>query len=106
MYKGTTVRMGEEDIVVPSLSLGQLRGGVLDMLKEHDKLFAEDKTLDLLVLRGKIILEAVRRNYPDFDEAKLLDFLDMNNTTQIWLLVLGSSGFTPGEAKAAETSGT
>ena len=107
-FPGTTVTIGAEKYVVPALSLGQLRNGILPMLREHDKLIAEDKTFDAMEIRGKVILEALRRNYPDFDETKLFDFLDMANTQQIWLAVLGASGFAPGEnlAVTETTSGT
>jgi hypothetical protein len=107
VYAGVKTRIGDEDYVVPPLSLGQLRNeGILALLQEHDKAAAETKTFEVMKIRGEIILAALRRNYPDFPEAKLYDFLDMRNTSDIWLAILGVSGFAPGEAQAAMTSGT
>jgi hypothetical protein len=103
MYGGVSITIGAETFVVPPLSLGQLRGGVLQKLQEHDKLVAEGKTFEILVTRGEIILVALRRNYPNFPEEKLLEYLDMTNTGALWMAVLGASGFTAGETEAAKT---
>jgi hypothetical protein len=54
-------------------------------------------------IRAQVILEAIRRNYPSFDETVLLNYLDMSNTSNIWLSILGVSGFAPGEERAATT---
>lgn len=97
MYNGLKIKINEEELIVPALSLGQLRNGGLAILQEHDKLLAENNTFEAMQLRGDLIFLALQRNYPDFDKNKLLDFLDMANSGTIWLAVLGSSGFTPGE---------
>lgn len=100
--------IGAEEFTLPALSLGQLRNeGLLQKLQEHDKAAAEAKTFEVMAIRGEIILAALRRNYPDFAEQKLYDFLDMANTSALWLAILGVSGLTPGEDQAAKTaSGT
>jgi hypothetical protein len=92
--------IGDETFVVPPLTLGQLRSGVLALLQQHDALIAESKIFEAMELRGQVILTALRRNYPDFPEDKLFNFLDMNNNGPIWLSILGVSGFTPGEEVA------
>lgn len=101
LFAGVKITVEGEELIVPPLSLGQLRNGVLTDLQEHDKLLAEGKTFELMDLRGKVILAALRRNYPDFSEEKLMAYLDMGNTTPLWFSILGISGFTPGEAPAA-----
>lgn len=106
MFPGKTIKLGDEEFVVPALSLGQLRNGVLDQLQEHDKLVAEGKTFEAMDIRGKVILVAMQRNYPDFSEEKLLTYLDLQNTTEVWLSVLGLSGFSLGENQAAQTEAT
>lgn len=108
MFAGTRITIGTEQYVVPPISLGQLRNGVLGKLKEHDILVAEEKAFDAMILRGEIILEALQRNYPDFEPKKLWDWLDMSNTGPLWLTILGGSGFMPGEAEAVTqvTNGT
>ncbi len=108
MFPGHKIKIDDEELVIPALSLGQLRGGVIQTLEEHDKLLAEGKTFDVTLKRGEIILEALRRNYPNYPAEKLFNFLDMQNTREIWLVVLGASGFNMGETPAAttEVSGT
>ena len=101
MFPGTKITIDGEDFIVPALSLGQLRNGVLKQLEAHDATLAEGKAFDAAAMRGDIILMALRRNYPDFPAEKLLDFLDMANTGPLWLVVLGASGFSPGETAAA-----
>jgi hypothetical protein len=101
MYAGIKIKIGDEEFIVPPLSLGQLRNGILTKLKDHDVMLAEGQTWEAMVQRGEIILEALQRNYPDFVPQKLYDWLDAANTGPIWLAILGASGFTPGEEKAA-----
>lgn len=104
LFVGTPIKIGDKEFIVPPLSLGQLRNGALTKLKEHDLKLAEGQTWEAMVLRGEIILEALRRNYPDFEEQTLFDWLDVGNCGPLWLSVLGASGFTPGEVKAAGTT--
>lgn len=99
-FPGVPLKVGDETLIVPALSLGQLRNGMLAKLQEHDKLIAEGRAFDSLAVRGEIILAAIRRNYPDYDEQELFDHLDMSNTAPIWLAVLGASGFNVGERTA------
>jgi len=106
MFRGHTIRIGDEDFVVPPLSLGQLRNGVLARLQEHDKILSSGSMFDALVIRGEVILQALRRNYPEFSEDKLMSYLDLFNIGPIWLAVLGSSGFTPGEDQAPKGATT
>lgn len=101
MFGGLKITIDGADYVVPPLSLGQLRNGVLKKLQEHDELLASGKVFEATVLRGEVILEALRRNYPDFAEDTLMSFLDMGTIGPIWLAVLGASGFSPGEVAAA-----
>lgn len=101
MFPGTKITIDGEDFVVPALSLGLLRNGIMAKLKEHDEVLAAGNVFEAMAMRGEIILAALRRNYPDFSEDKLLSHLDLQNTVGIWLNVLGSSGFSPGEVQAA-----
>lgn len=104
LHQGVSVKIGEDEYVLPALSLGQLRNGVLAKLQQHDKLVEEGKLFDILTIRGEIIFAALKRNYPDFDEAKLLDHLDMSNTTRMFNIVIGVSGL--GETQAGATAAT
>jgi hypothetical protein len=104
MFSGVNLVIDGETFVVPALSLGQLRSGILAKLQEHDKLLEEGKLFESYILRGEVIVAALRRNYPTLDEAKIMDGLDLRSIGPIWLTVLGSSGFSPGEKVAAETT--
>jgi hypothetical protein len=108
VFNGNKITIGDEDFIVPPISLGQLRNGTLALLQKHDELIADAKTFEAMEIRGQVILSALRRNYPDFPEDKLFAYLDMSNTGPIWLGILGASGFTPGEPQAAAvaTNGT
>lgn len=104
-YTGVPFKIGEEEYLVPALSLGMLRGGLLDKLKLHDDYVAEGKIFETMLIRGEVILAALRRNYPDFSEEKLVNFLDMSNTGPIWLAVLGASGLGVGETQTPAQTG-
>lgn len=101
MFAGTKVMIGGKEYIIPPISLGQLRNGTLPLLQKHDELLAEGKAFEAYEIKGQVILNALRRNYPDFDEEELFGFLDMTNTPPLWLQILGISGFTPGETQAA-----
>jgi hypothetical protein len=107
MFAGISISIDNVEYVIPPLSLGQLRNGALTLLKEHDILLAEGKTFETMDLRGKIILQALRRNYPEFDEKQLFDYLDLGNILPMWNAVLGISGFpaTLGETPAVMPTG-
>jgi hypothetical protein len=106
MFSGPTCKIGDKEYIVPALSLGQLRGGMLKKLQDHDTFVAEGKLFDTMTLRGEIIIAALRRNYPDLDENVIWDNLDMSNTGPVWLAVLGASGFTePTAPPAVKTNG-
>ena len=97
MIKGIEMEMGGEKFVIPALTLGQLRSGAFDLMKEHDQLVTDGKTLEALGLRAKVILLAVKRNYPEMNEAAMDNLLDMENNLRIWRAVLGQSGIGLGE---------
>jgi hypothetical protein len=102
LFAGTKITIDGEDLIIPALSLGQLRNGINKVMETHDTLLAEGKIFDAMDLRGEVIFSALTRNYPDYTKDKLFDFLDLSNTTQLWLSILGQSGFAPGEAEAAK----
>ena len=110
MFAGTKVIIKGAVYVIPPISLGQLRNGTLPLLQQHDTLIADGKTFEAMEIRGQVILSALRRNYPEFPESDLFDYLDLQNTGPLWLTILGASGFVPGETQAAveiaETNGT
>ena len=104
MFPGYKLTIEGVDYLVPALSLGQIRNGVKEKLKEHDQAVAEGKTFEVQLLRGEVILEAIRRNYPAFLQETLENNLDLNAVGKLWLVVLGASGFIEGEIVAATTT--
>lgn len=100
MFAGKTFTMNGRDVVVPPLALGNLRNGILEKLKQHDEMLKSESYLDTLSLKAEVILAAIRRNYPDFSEEELVNYLDMGNITTVWNHVLGISGFLEEKAQA------
>jgi hypothetical protein len=109
MIPGVRLSLGDKDFIVPPLTLGMLRNGLLVKLEEHDRLVGQDgEQWNLVDLRGQIILAALRRNYSETDlpESEFWDRMDMGNVNQAWVAVLGISGFIPvGETPAAVETG-
>lgn len=116
MISGTPVKLRGQVYVIPPLTLGQLRSGLAEKMKEHDRLVREnqedsgrDNAFAISILRGEIIHAALSRNYPEIDEARCFELLDLGNVSFAWLAVIGLSGFRPGEEEAgaeAEAPGT
>jgi hypothetical protein len=109
MVPGTKIALGDKEFVVPPLSLGQLRTGLAGKIEEHDKQVAEgvDYT-KLLVIRGEIVIAALRRNYPESEvsDDELWNRLDFKNILDAWRAVLALNGFDAvGEAEAARVDG-
>lgn len=102
MIPGKDVVIGDKTYTLPPLSLGQLRNGMMEKLRAHDALLAEDppKGWEAFVAKGEIILAALRRNYPDLKAEELDDLIDLGNVMDLWSTVLGLTGFMPGEALA------
>lgn len=108
MFEGTKFTLGDRELVVPALSLGQLRRGALELFKKNDELWKKVEAgeaihWEALANRAELILMALRRNYPDLAEEWLLDHLDFNNVAEIWKAVVGLT--IPGEAKAPTANG-
>lgn len=106
MFAGMKIKIGDKELVIPAISLGQLRNGTMALLKQHDELIAAGDTFPAWEIRGQVLLSALRRNHPDFPEDEFLDYLDLQNAGPIWLYVLGVSGFAPGEIQAATAVAT
>ena len=106
MFDGSKMTIEGKEYVVPALSLGQLRRGILAKLREHDETLGKGDIFGAMLIRGEVIFAALQRNYPDLTQEKFEDAADLSNTGTIWLAVLGSSGFTPGEEQAAGTAAT
>lgn len=98
------LKINGKDYDIPAVTLGQLRGGVLEKMKESDKLL-ETSWLDSVMLRGQIIADAMVAKYKDeFTMDDVFNSLDPASTASAFIALLGASGITqPGEATAAKT---
>ena len=96
-----TIKDIEYDI--PAVTLGQLRGGMLERMKKSDEL-SNTSWLDCVMLRGEIIADAMIAKYPNqFTTEDVLNVLDPATTGTAFLALLGASGITtPGEAPATK----
>ena len=98
------LKINDKEYDIPAVTLGQLRGGMLEKMKESDKLL-ETSWLDSIMLRGQIIAEAMTARYKDaFTSEDVMNSLDATSTGAAFMALLGASGITaPGEATAAKT---
>jgi len=89
LIEGTEVTMGGTTLTIPALNMRQikaLRPQIIKMDKETDP----DKKL---AATFAVILQAIRRNYPEATEEDLDELIDMNNLAAITMAVMGQSGF-------------
>jgi hypothetical protein len=107
-YSGMEVVLGEKSYTLPPLTLGQLRNGMAEKIKEHDSLDPATDWLRMIDIKGEIVLEALRRNYAarELSDAYFYEYTNLSNIGQMWLGLLGLSGLSAGEAAAAESQTT
>ena len=105
MIPGTKVTLGDRDFVIPPITLGMLRGGLLADVKASDELADKGDNFGAMDKRADVILAAFRRNYTaeEVSDANLLNRLDMANFGAAWMAALG---LTRGAAVAAIEDGT
>lgn len=106
MYPGKTIKMENKDYIIPPISLGQLRNGGMDLIKEHDIIsealakgdISKGTYFDMIDARAKVVAMAFKRNYPDEAESIVLNGLDAINVNELWLYVMGlAAAVKPGE---------
>lgn len=106
MFNGVKAKFGDKEVVIPPLSLGQLRNGALELLKKHDELVEKNQFMESALIRGEVIALALTRNYPEMTVDLVFENLDLSNVNELWRTVIGLSGFSPGEKEAAQTTET
>ena len=102
MYSGKKFKLGDTEYEIPALSLGQLRNGALEKIRVCDELAEQKKNWESIIARGELIHMALTRNYPNVPLDTVMDVLDLNNSAEIWLWILGASGFKPSPEEVAE----
>ncbi len=106
LIPGAEIEMGGETYILPPLTLGQLRAGMRDKMRENDKLIEEGKFWEALDVKNVIIGTALRRNYPDITDEDVSGMLDLRNYDRAWEIVLGGSGLRSQASREAMDSPT
>lgn len=83
--EGVTIPMNGVDIIVPALNFKQIKMLAPD-IKKMDQEKNDIKRIDAQL---KVVLQGIRRNYPDATLEDLEDGLDMNNLTRVIMAVMG-----------------
>lgn len=94
MFDGESVKLGNREFIVPSLSVNQARKlwpEILD-LNKGVTLAEFPKKLDAAL---PIILAALSRNYPDITIDELGDLVDVRNFPRLMKIIAGQSGMSP-----------
>jgi hypothetical protein len=96
-YKGVPLDFGTHRLIVPGLSLRQLRENK-DLVATCIALEAEaaaggkDVLFKMLDPVASLVHMALQRNYPAVTKAKVEDVLDTNNMTEYVTAIMGQSG--------------
>ena len=95
-FKGITLKLGDQDYVVPPLNFRTLQS--LQSRLEKFSGGVDAASLDIVVdsLHG-----ALQRNYPGITRDQCVDFLDLENMVEIMQAVMDVSGL---KRKALETT--
>lgn len=97
--RGVAFEKGDDIIVVPALTTGQIRDNAakfrLIIKSAEGSLNADevsDETVDqVLDAKLDLILQAVKRNYPQAELTDILEFVTLENVNQMISAILGVS---------------
>lgn len=99
-FEGVSVKMGEEDFIVPPLNFSRLKKLTplieeLGAMKIGEPITA--KQADAIIT---VIHSALSRNYPHLTIENVEEMIDLGNVGPIIQAVMGVSGFSSGEKVA------
>lgn len=92
IIEGVEITFGLKKLIIPSLTLGQLkrlRDDLAKLAAVNSDQQINDATVDAMT---RIVTVALRRNYPEMTEETVLEMLDLSNLAQTVQAVLGVSG--------------
>jgi hypothetical protein len=92
LIPGVEIELAGDTFILPPLTAGQLRKGILSKMKENDELIQKGQYYEALNVKSAIIAEALRRNYPHLKDEDVEDMLDLRNYEKAWEVILGGSG--------------
>jgi hypothetical protein len=104
MIEGTSVRLSGRDLMIPPLTLGQVKRltPLIEKIAVQGENLGGPEALDACV---EVIHAAIKRNYPDMTKDEVEDLVDLRNVHEAISAVMGQSGLTPsGEARGEATS--
>jgi len=99
-FEGVTVRIGNHDWVMPSLSVKQAKKfwpEILEMDNLDRNLKGGDIPVKVFDAAIPIIHAALSRNYPSLTVEQVEDMVSLSQLKQLLLIVSGQSGFKAGE---------
>lgn len=97
MFAGVPIQLGDEEYIVPALSLSQVKSlrtkfVAMEQLRGQAQSIADEKFIELLDIAVPIIHAALARNYPDLSQESLYNLLDLDTMNQCVEAVLSVSG--------------
>lgn len=109
---GTTVRIGSRDFVVPECTLKTAKRMKRLLRDARDVMAKMEGGVDLdadelLEFGTTVMVELLRRNYPEITADELDDEITVSSVDKVFLAVLKAAGFEavlPGEAQRPQTS--
>lgn len=90
-YEGLTVTLGDQDFIVPALTLGQLKRLEIQ-LQVLSSIAGNALSIDQLEAAITIIHAALARNYPELLRDDLAEMVDLRNFKILVQAVMGASG--------------
>ena len=88
MIEGTKINLNGQEYIVPALNFRQLKEFDKD-IRAMQNLGDSGDPMRELVLLVPVITAALKRNYPELDEEKVTDLLDLGNYKNVFEAVLG-----------------
>jgi hypothetical protein len=104
-FEGETVRLGEREYVLPSLSVSQARK-LWPKIKGLNEGITEDTLPDKYADSVAVIQAALSRNYPEITVEQLLDLIGIGDIRRLLPIASGQSGLNPGTRPAATKPAT
>lgn len=93
-YDGETVRVGDREFVIPSISVKQTRE-LWPKMMELSKGVTAAELPEKVAIAAVLIHAALSRNYPEITLDEVEDLVDLRNFRPLMLAVSGQAGLKP-----------
>jgi hypothetical protein len=88
VVQGTKIELGGEEYIVPALNFRQLQEFKTEIAAMQNMGSSGDALAELIIVIP-VVTAALKRNYPDMNEEKVTDLLDLSNYRKVFESVLG-----------------